>query len=111
MVNFHDPLQIRQDFGAYASLTWLPITDFAHPLIATVESIQSIVCGLYVWVGIRQRLAPPLYNTPLVPPLRSDGSSLLLSIMSGISSEGANLTDGRFGSVLTGSFDVFHRIP
>ena len=53
MVNFHDPVQIRQNFGAYASLTWLPKTDFGHPLTATTKNIQEIACGLYLWVDIR----------------------------------------------------------
>jgi len=63
MVNFHDPVQIRQDFSAYASLTWLPITDFACPLTVTTKNIQAIVCGLYLWVDIRQRLALPYHTT------------------------------------------------
>ena len=93
-------------------LLFLASYDRFHPsLTATVKNIQAIACGLYLWVHIRQRLALPLYITPLIPPLHSDGSSSLLSITSGMSSEGANPTDGRFGSVLTGSFDVSHRIP
>jgi len=99
MANFHDPVQVRQDFGAYASTTWLPITYFAHPLTVTMKNIQAIVCGLFLWVDIRQRLALPLDITPLIPPLRSDGSSSFLSITSGISSEGASPTDGRFGFI------------
>lgn len=32
-----------------------------------MENIQAIACGLYLYVGIRQRLALLLYITPLIP--------------------------------------------
>ena len=62
MVNFHDPVQIRQNFGAYASLTWLPKTYFDHPLTETMENIQAIACGLYLWVDVAP-CAPTVYHT------------------------------------------------
>ena len=101
MVNFHDPNIILLDSCAYhaPSSSLLNLTKSILSAVAFVK-LSHTVDGLYMWV---YRLTLLLWASRLdLRRFISDGSSLLLSALSGVSSEDIYPTGGRHGSVVGG---------
>jgi len=97
MVNFKDPVVISRDASMYSvSGAWNAMNDLS------CCSGRREALAYRGW-SVHVRLVYPsrhLFGLNLYLPA---GSSSLTSIMSGVSSEGVAPTDGRYGSVTTGT--------
>ena len=106
MVNFQDPAEVAQDFGASSFLVWLcsPKSHWTHhDSAALLVRLSAITDGVYMWVFTNQHLI--WYH--MAPLLHSDGSSSFLSNSSSMSSEGVASTGGQYGFVRVNAFVEF----
>jgi hypothetical protein len=103
MVNYHDPVVVAQDYCAHAFAAKYMDSDSGSQLTSFDSgSDENLACCGWTLLVCLPRRAFTHITYPIIITIRClslAGSSLPLSITSGVSSEGIALTVGRYGSV------------